>query len=81
MFYLHHGNLDRVWWSWQSRNLTARTTDISGPLLAMDYTGARGGNATLDTPMEYASLTKGIKVRDAMDIRTGNLCYTYDKLY
>jgi tyrosinase len=30
VFYLHHGYLDRVWWEWQSRNLTRRLTEIAG---------------------------------------------------
>ncbi|KAI1735823.1 Di-copper centre-containing protein [Xylaria scruposa] len=30
VFYLHHGYLDRVWWSWQSRNLTTRLFEIAG---------------------------------------------------
>ncbi|KAF4843502.1 Tyrosinase ustQ [Colletotrichum siamense] len=30
IFFLHHNNLDRLWWEWQSMNLTARLTDISG---------------------------------------------------
>lgn len=30
LFFLHHTNLDRLWWNWQSVNLTTRLTDISG---------------------------------------------------
>ncbi|KAI1169727.1 Di-copper centre-containing protein [Nemania sp. FL0916] len=30
VFYLHHGYLDRVWYEWQSRNLSTRLTEISG---------------------------------------------------
>ncbi|KAI0405805.1 Di-copper centre-containing protein [Xylaria palmicola] len=30
VFYLHHGFLDRIWWEWQSRNLTKRLTEIAG---------------------------------------------------
>ena len=30
IFYLHHTYLDKLWWTWQSRNLSARLTDISG---------------------------------------------------
>lgn len=31
IFYLHHTWLDKVWWDWQSQNLTSRLTDIGGP--------------------------------------------------
>ncbi|KAI0435747.1 Di-copper centre-containing protein [Xylaria telfairii] len=30
VFYLHHGYLDRVWWRWQSLNLTTRLIEIAG---------------------------------------------------
>lgn len=30
LFYLHHANLDRLWWKWQKGNLTARTTQVVG---------------------------------------------------
>ncbi|KAI3322651.1 Di-copper centre-containing protein [Xylariaceae sp. AK1471] len=30
VFYLHHGYLDRLWWEWQSHNVTTRLTDIAG---------------------------------------------------
>lgn len=30
LFFLHHTNLDRLWWEWQLANLTARLTDMSG---------------------------------------------------
>lgn len=81
VFYLHHANMDRVWWSWQNRNLTSRLTDFTGPLYPMDFTFTRGGNATLDTPLDYVSIAPAVTVKDTMDIRAGGLCYTYDKLY
>lgn len=36
-FFLHHTNLDRLWWEWQQVNLTSRLTDMGGrniPLLS-----------------------------------------------
>lgn len=30
VFYLHHGYLDKLWWDWQSLNLSTRLTDIGG---------------------------------------------------
>lgn len=34
LFFLHHANLDRLWWEWQSKN-TSRLTEISGKNVAI----------------------------------------------
>lgn len=36
LFFLHHTNLDRLWWEWQSVNLTARLTDMNGRTVPLD---------------------------------------------
>jgi len=78
---MHHANLDRVWWSWQSKNLTSRLKDISGPINIMDYTNSLGGNVTLDFPLTLGVNAPNVTVGDVMDIRGEPLCYEYDKLY
>ena len=30
LFFVHHTNLDRLWWEWQSIDLSTRLTDMSG---------------------------------------------------
>ncbi|KAH6949723.1 hypothetical protein BKA56DRAFT_606813 [Ilyonectria sp. MPI-CAGE-AT-0026] len=30
LFFLHHANLDKLWWDWQLANLSSRLTDVSG---------------------------------------------------
>lgn len=30
VFFVHHANLDRLWWEWQQANLSSRLTDMSG---------------------------------------------------
>lgn len=85
IFHLHHANLDRLWWSWQKLNLTARLTDISGPLNLMDYTNTFGGNTSLATPLSVGISGQDVTVGDVMNIAgcgaTGVLCYEYDKVY
>lgn len=82
---VHHANLDRVWWSWQSYDLEARLWDISGPIFLMDYDNVQGGNVTLDFEMTLGVSAPNLTVGDVMDITSGAgdgiICYTYDSLY
>lgn len=92
IFYMHHSNLDRLWWSWQVKDLTKRLKDISGPLNLMDYSNQSGGNATLALRMTLGGVQwrsgQNVTIQDVMDIRGastngtgGVLCYDYDKVY
>ncbi|KAL1638483.1 hypothetical protein SLS56_000292 [Neofusicoccum ribis] len=81
IFYMHHANLDRVWWSWQALDLEKRLTDISGPIYLMDYSNEQGGNVTLDFPLTLGVNAENITVADTVNIKGGVLCYDYDKLY
>ncbi|KAI8224351.1 Tyrosinase-like protein orsC [Colletotrichum sp. SAR 10_86] len=81
LFYLHHANMDRLWWSWQSKNLSTRLTEISGPIVANDWLNEKGRNVTLDD-IVFVGTTVNVTmpIRDVMDIRK-SLGYVYDKLY
>ncbi|KAK0624773.1 hypothetical protein B0T17DRAFT_607983 [Bombardia bombarda] len=85
IFFLHHANLDRVWWSWQKLDLTVRLTDISGPIVLMDYANEHAGNVTLDFPLTVGPSAPDVTVGDVMNIagcgHTGSLCYQYDHVY
>ncbi|EAQ92917.1 hypothetical protein CHGG_01152 [Chaetomium globosum CBS 148.51] len=85
IFYLHHANLDRVWWSWQKLNLETRLTDISGPIFLMDYDNLKGGNVTLEFPLSVGVSASNVTVGDVMNIvacgQNGVLCYEYDQVY
>ncbi|KAF4840646.1 Tyrosinase-like protein orsC [Colletotrichum siamense] len=81
LFYLHHANMDRLWWSWQSKNLSTRLREISGPIVANDWLNEKGRNVTLDD-IVFVGTTVNVTmpIRDVMDIRK-SLGYVYDKLY
>lgn len=81
MFFLHHANLDRVYWQWQSRNLAARLHDVSGPIELLGP--ITGPNVTLAFQIELGPLAPTVPISELMDIRgagkrTGVLCYTYE---
>lgn len=80
LFFLHHSNLDRVFWSWQSRKLPYRLTDISGPVVFGDYKNQVAGNTTLAYVLDVGTVNALTTVGAVMDIQGGTLCYGYDTL-
>lgn len=70
IFYLHHGQLDRVWWLWQNRDKANRIKDYSGANL-------NGGNVSLTDVLPLAGLDKDVTVAEIMDTEGGELCYRY----
>ncbi|CUS06676.1 unnamed protein product [Tuber aestivum] len=80
VFYLHHANLDRIYWQWQSMNLPARLSDISGPIQM--FGPITGPNVTLSFPIDLGPLAPAVTVQELMDTKgnktgSGVLCYTY----
>lgn len=74
LFYLHHANLDRLWWRWQEKDLPTRFLDISGRLHA---NGPRLTQVTLNYRLDFPTLAPPMSVRDTMDIQKPPFCYAY----
>jgi len=73
LFYLHHANLDRIWWNWEQNDLQTRLTDISGrSTVDPPFT-----NVTLAFQLKMSNLANLVTIGDVMDIRTPLLCYNY----
>jgi len=81
LFWLHHTNLDRTWWSWQSLKPSVRLAEVDGPLMMWDYQNLEAGNATLDTVVDVGVSAGPISIYELMDIENIHLCYKYDQLY
>ncbi|RXW13831.1 hypothetical protein EST38_g12026 [Candolleomyces aberdarensis] len=56
LFYLHHANLDRIWWVWQQADRKNRLTDIWGPTTQNGPT-----QVTLDFDMDFPALGPNVK--------------------
>ncbi|RPA78685.1 Di-copper centre-containing protein [Ascobolus immersus RN42] len=60
LFYMHHTNLDRVWWNWQKHDSSYRlfeTGGTLGPRVMETYNGPPiPGNSTLTTPISLGFL-------------------------
>ncbi|KAF8246821.1 Di-copper centre-containing protein [Wilcoxina mikolae CBS 423.85] len=82
IFYLHHAQVDRLWWLWQKQNLKKRLRDIAGPdtqfAYPFDFKGPKPyKNITLEYPLKMGGLVEDVQISDVMDVKSGVLCYDY----
>ncbi|KJA17062.1 hypothetical protein HYPSUDRAFT_146932 [Hypholoma sublateritium FD-334 SS-4] len=72
LFWLHHANLDRIWWTWQNQS-PSHLYEVSGPTTK---TGPRV-ELSLDYILKMGSMGPSVTVRDVMDLHAEPNCYTY----
>ncbi|KAG9250118.1 uncharacterized protein F5Z01DRAFT_428292 [Emericellopsis atlantica] len=77
IFFLHHGQVDRIWTLWQQENPENRTFDYSGVRRQTFPGGPQPGEASLDDLLEMQGMATDLPVRDLMSTTSGQLCYTY----
>ncbi|KAK6222866.1 hypothetical protein LQW54_000676 [Pestalotiopsis sp. IQ-011] len=82
LFYLHHANMDRLWYTWQLLDWQKRKSEIAGPDTQFAYPFDFFGeipytNITLDYEMDFSPLGPNRKVSEVMDPQAGPLCYLY----
>ena len=73
LFYVHHVQLDRIWWLWQAQDPAKRMADYGGRGFFYDETD----NAAFDDTLSYLGFAENVTVRDVMRTRTRSLCYRY----
>ncbi|XXG94400.1 hypothetical protein Hte_000655 [Hypoxylon texense] len=72
IFFLHHGQIDRLWWKWQSKDPEARMLAYDGPSRHNSSVTAQ-----LTDPIEMVGLAPDVSVSSVMNINDGLLCYKY----
>ncbi|KAE8163741.1 hypothetical protein BDV40DRAFT_311491 [Aspergillus tamarii] len=74
-FMLHHAFIDRLWAQWQEMDPENRRYAVNGTTIVYDPPGAP--MVTLDTLVEFGSLSPPRKVETMMDPSKNGYCYTY----
>ena len=72
VFFLHHVNLDRLWWQWQHGATHDKLTAYNGN--AFNNTEAP---AALTDTLDMGGLARNVQVVDVMDTTSGPFCYGY----
>ncbi|KIW90321.1 uncharacterized protein Z519_08965 [Cladophialophora bantiana CBS 173.52] len=77
-FFLHHGQIDRLWYQWQKKDLQARTygnNALNGTSTIFDPPTAPG--VTFDTTMNWGILGGTKSLGDVMSPTACGYCYQY----
>lgn len=81
MFHLHHGNVDRLWWLWQEKNLINKYSFRGGSVQntsALDqYPNGMPPYLKKSDIIPTAGMYKPVSIEDVLDTRSPPLCYIY----
>jgi len=72
VFFLHHTQLDRMWWRWQQIDLAKRATEYIGKAVTDS-----SDKASLEDSMPMGGLASDIKLLEIMSTESDLLCYRY----
>lgn len=76
LFFLHHTQVDRLWWLWQQQNPSNRTMQYNGNHPSQPD-GSPGAPVSLNDKLPMGGLGAQGVVRDYMDTKSAKLCYKY----
>ena len=74
-FFLHHANIDRVWWIWQNLDIKKRQYAVSGTITINNQPPSR--NTTLEDTMDLGVNAGTVSIKDTMHTLGGPFCYIY----
>lgn len=76
LFFLHHGQIDRLWWMWQQEDLSVRSQDFSG-IRILPTGEVASESASLFDILPMLGLAEDVAVQDVMSTNTTLLRYRY----
>lgn len=74
VFFLHHTQLDRLWWKWQQVDPKTRLEDYSGKAA---YAYESNSEASLKDSLPVGDLAPDVRVGNIMSTESELLCYRY----
>lgn len=72
IFFLHHGQIDRIWWRWQQHDLQRRQYRYTG-----SFKPRSKEQASVDDIVSIGGLAPDIQASELLNVRSGIFCYTY----
>lgn len=80
LFFLHHAQVDRLWWLWQQADPEARNVDFGGNRepVADPAEADSAAQATLADPLAFLGLGEDVTVGAVMTTENELLCYAYE---
>ncbi|KAH7391523.1 hypothetical protein BKA64DRAFT_756677 [Cadophora sp. MPI-SDFR-AT-0126] len=72
IFFVHHAQIDRLWWKWQQERPSRRLHEYEGKHM---YNST--GEASIGDMLVFGGLVEDVPVRTVMDTENGLLCYRY----
>lgn len=81
MFFLHHGNIDRLWWIWQKLNPKNQAAFAGGSVQNFTrpdlFPNGQAPWMSTSTPIPTAGMYQSVTIGDVLDTTGNTLCYIY----
>lgn len=77
IFFLHHTQIDRLWYLWQQESPETRMLDYAGNKTQYNEGGVDPVAASLTDVLSYIGLAVDLVVSDVMNTTSSLLCYNY----
>ncbi|KAK8874731.1 Di-copper centre-containing protein [Apiospora arundinis] len=76
LFWIHHGQVDRLWWIWQNQKPVERALQVAGTRTM--YNKPPSDDATLEDILHMDTTGADVVLRDAVSSVGGKYCYIYE---